>query len=139
MHKNIKWANKELPGLSHDELNKLTYQQLTRIENGKNAFYSGQLKKISIIGGITTGNNHYKNSTGLFGMDDEKKKQTKINGGKVAGRISAESGNVVKAGKISAKSPNHPNNTLVRCPHCDKEGNLSIMSRWHLNNCKHKK
>jgi hypothetical protein len=35
MHKNIKWANKELPGLSHDELNKLTYQQLVRSENGK--------------------------------------------------------------------------------------------------------
>jgi hypothetical protein len=35
MHKNINWANKELPGLSHDELNELTNQYLTRVENGK--------------------------------------------------------------------------------------------------------
>lgn len=36
MFDNIKWGNKELDGLSNDELNKLTIQQLTRIENGTN-------------------------------------------------------------------------------------------------------
>ena len=35
MHKNIKWADKEIKGLSHNKLNELTAQTLTRIENGE--------------------------------------------------------------------------------------------------------
>lgn len=27
----------------------------------------------------------------------------------------------------------------VKCPYCDKEGHLSIMSRWHYESCKYKK
>lgn len=62
MFKNIKWANKELPGLSHDELNKLTENILSKKENGlyaathinknqgkKNA-QSGHMKNIQTIG-----------------------------------------------------------------------------------------
>ena len=26
----------------------------------------------------------------------------------------------------------------VKCPHCDKEGNIINMRRWHFNNCKNK-
>ncbi len=26
----------------------------------------------------------------------------------------------------------------IICPHCDKEGNISNMKRWHFDNCKHK-
>ena len=49
MHKDIKWANKELKGLSHDKLNELTAQKLTRIENGKqtiadNSSFEGRSK-----------------------------------------------------------------------------------------------
>ena len=49
MHKNIKWADKEIKGLSHNKLNELTAQTLTRIENGKqtigtNACYKGRSK-----------------------------------------------------------------------------------------------
>lgn len=33
--KKIKWANKELPGLSHEELNKITAKSLATAENGK--------------------------------------------------------------------------------------------------------
>lgn len=35
MHKNIKWANKELPGLTHEDLLKITIADMTRSENGK--------------------------------------------------------------------------------------------------------
>jgi hypothetical protein len=26
--------------------------------------------------------------------------------------------------------------TYIKCPHCDKEGGISIMKRWHLDKCK---
>jgi hypothetical protein len=55
MYKNIKWANKELPGLSHDELNKLTYQQLAASETGKYNAESGLLKRIAKKGGEAVG------------------------------------------------------------------------------------
>jgi len=32
------------------------------------------------------------------------------------------------------------NKEKIKCPHCDMESiNMSVMSRWHLDNCKHKK
>lgn len=27
---------------------------------------------------------------------------------------------------------------VVICPHCNKSGGVSVMSRWHFDNCKHK-
>jgi len=33
----------------------------------------------------------------------------------------------------------HKNRPLVVCPHCDKQGILSNMKRWHLDNCKEKR
>ncbi len=30
-------------------------------------------------------------------------------------------------------------NKRVKCSHCPKEGHISIMSRWHLDNCRYKK
>lgn len=30
------------------------------------------------------------------------------------------------------------NRARVRCPHCDKIGDISLMKRYHFNNCKHK-
>jgi hypothetical protein len=53
MFKNIKWANKELPGLSHDELNELTYQQLTRSENGKQTIEKNSSYEARSKGGQT--------------------------------------------------------------------------------------
>ena len=35
MHKDIKWANKELKGLSHDDLAKIKVSDIVRSENGK--------------------------------------------------------------------------------------------------------
>jgi hypothetical protein len=76
MYSNIKWANKELPGLSHDDLNKLTENILSKKENGllaatqinknqgkKNA-KSGHMNTIQklgcSIGGIVSGNKKTK-------------------------------------------------------------------------------
>jgi group I intron endonuclease len=33
----------------------------------------------------------------------------------------------------------HKNRPLIDCPHCNKQGILSNMKRWHLDNCKEKK
>jgi hypothetical protein len=136
MNKNIEWKKSDI---DYDKLNQLNHADLVRIENGKNAVYSGQLKSITTKGGKKMGTTHYINGTGLFGMDEKKKKQSCINGGKAAGKLSVESGNVIKAGKISVNSPNHVNNKRLTCPHCNKEGGYTIMKRWHMDNCKNKK
>jgi hypothetical protein len=135
MSKNIEWKKSSI---DYDKLNELTHSDLVRLQNGKNAIISGQLLKASINGGKTMGKIHYKNGTGIFSMDEKKKKQTVINGGKSAGKLAVERGTVVNAGKISAKSSKHPNNTLVKCEHCEFETTLPLYKRWHGNNCKRK-
>lgn len=135
MNKNIQWKNSSI---DYSELNKVSHAQLVRIENGKLAKESGQLAKAASNGGKVTGNSHYKNKTGLFGMSNKKKKQTVVNGGKAAGKIAVEKGTVIKAGKVSAKSKKHPNNVKVKCEHCGFKTTLPLYRRWHGDNCKHK-
>ena len=48
MSKNIEWKKSEI---DFDKLNELSHNQLMRIENGKNAVLSGQLKSICVLGG----------------------------------------------------------------------------------------
>jgi hypothetical protein len=36
------------------------------------------------------------------------------------------------------KIPHMKARAIVRCPHCDKTGNISQMKRWHYENCKHR-
>lgn len=54
MHKNIKWANKELPGLSHEDLVKLNSSKIGQIEGGKTTGNSlngqKQIREIQKIG-----------------------------------------------------------------------------------------
>jgi hypothetical protein len=138
MKKKVEWGNIPIKGLKDLNDKRYSMEQLNRIENGKNAVISGQLKSTSSKGGKVAGNKNYKNGVGLFGMSDEKKKQTAINGGKVAGELAVENGTVIKAGKISAKSPKHPNNTLEKCIHCGFKTTLPLIRRWHNDNCKHK-
>jgi hypothetical protein len=33
-------------------------------------------------------------------------------------------------------SDNNASKQIVTCPHCNKEGGLNVMKRWHFNNCK---
>jgi hypothetical protein len=138
MHKDIKWANKEIKGLSHNKLNKLTAAKLSRIENGNNAVSSGQLKKAQIIGGTIIGNQLYESGKGLFGMSEKKKKKAQSNGGKEVSSRPEWERTVVKGGKASAKSPKHPNNTLEKCIHCGFKTTLPLIRRWHNDNCKNK-
>jgi hypothetical protein len=100
-------------------------------------FYSIRGKG-GIIGGTIMGYKHLKNKTGLFSMSKSKKKEVVTNGGKSAGKLAVKNGTVSKAGKISAKSPNHVNNKILKCPHCKMEGAYPTMKRWHMDNCKHK-
>jgi hypothetical protein len=84
MHKDIKWANKELKGLSHDKLNELTAQKLTRIENGKqtianNSSFEGRSK-----GGQTNVETGHIQSIGKEWGQYCGKKYGKKNGKKVA-------------------------------------------------------
>ena len=30
------------------------------------------------------------------------------------------------------------NSTIIKCPHCCKEGNVGNMKRWHFDKCKYK-
>ena len=121
-----------------DIAEKLTIEQLNRIENGKNAVISGQHREAAISGGKTMGNKHFKNKTGLFGMSSKKTKQAQINGGKVSGNKNVLNGHVSVAGKISAKSKKHPNNIKIKCEHCGFKTSLPLYKRWHGENCKHK-
>lgn len=134
--KQIQWGN--IPMKGEDIADKLTIEQLNRIENGKNAVISGQHMQAAKNGGKTMGNKHLKNKTGLFGMSKKKTKQAKINGGKVSGMKNVLTGHVSIAGKISAKSKKHPNNIKVKCEHCGFKTSLPLYKRWHGDNCKHK-
>jgi hypothetical protein len=138
MKKEIKWGNIPIKGLKDLGDKKYSMEQLNRIEQGENAVLSGQLKSIQSKGGKIRGILHYKNGTGLFGMSDKKKKQAAINGGKSAGKLAVKKGTVIKAGKVSAKSPKHPNNTLEKCIHCGYKTTLPLIRRWHNDNCKQK-
>lgn len=129
--------NIKIKGL--DDLSAYSIEQLNRIENGLNAKASGQLLHAAIEGGKVMGNKHYKNGTGLFGMNEYKKKKAQINGGRAAASLPHFKNMCSIGGKASVKSPKHPNNTLVKCPHCNKESNLAIMKRWHFDKCKLKK
>jgi hypothetical protein len=134
MAKKIEWGNIPMKG---DDT--ITIEQLNRIENGKNAVISGQLKSVSSKGGKVVGIKHYKNGTGLFGMSKSEKKKAVIKGGKVQGKINADNGHVSIAGKISAKSKKHPNNVKVKCEHCGFKTSLPLYKRWHGDKCKLKK
>jgi hypothetical protein len=62
-----------------------------------------------------------KEGFGIFGLSDKQKL-----------KIAKD------AGKKSAKSPNHPNNTKEKCIHCGYETTLPLIRRWHGDNCKQK-
>ena len=94
--------------------------------------------KITSKGGKVGGPINLINGTGLFGMSEQEKESCRINGGKVTGNKNAESGRVIELGKISAKSPKHPNNVKKKCKHCGKELNLGTYGRWHGDKCKNK-
>jgi hypothetical protein len=54
-------------------------------------------------------------------------KEDKSKGGKIGGP---------KGGKIGGKIGGAiQGNTMVTCPHCNKEGKLMPMNRWHFDNC----
>lgn len=98
-----------------------------------------QFKNFVKKGGKIVGELHHKSGTGLFARSKKKIIEDASNAGKIGGKRTAELGYVKKAGEISAKSPKHPNNILVKCTHCGKETTLPLNRRWHMDNCKHKK
>ena len=40
--------------------------------------------------------------------------------------------------KLSKKMKNYKHE-IVMCPHCDKEGGITSMKRWHFDNCKYRR
>ena len=105
---------------------------------GKKVAESGQLLSVCGKGGKIGGLITFNNRTGLFGMSEEQKEISRVNGGKIQGNKNIETGQVIKAGKISAKSPKHPNNVKIKCQYCGKETNVGLNKRWHGEKCKHK-
>lgn len=123
MHKEIKWGNKELPGLSHDELTKLTNKKLANIENGKRQgalnTKSGQVGEAGKIGGKATWEKHRDKFT-------EYAKQN--------GKACKESGRwnkVQKLGNEVAVS------IKITCEHCGLECTKANYNRWHGDKCKY--
>lgn len=94
--------------------------------------------KVTNLGGKVGGIVNLINNTGLFGMSEEQKKNARVKGGISVGNKNAKNGQVIKAGIISSKSPNHPNNVKIKCEYCGKETNIGLYSRWHGKNCKNK-
>jgi hypothetical protein len=127
IQKILEESNKVLPKLTDKQ-----YEQYSSKEHKK------QFRKRQSKGGNIAGPKHYENGTGLFAMSQKKKKEAVIKGGKIQGNKNVETGQVIKAGKISAKSPKHPNNTLEKCIHCGFKTTLPLIRRWHNDNCKHK-
>jgi len=72
--------------------------------------------------GNEIGPRSYKEGFGIFGLSEEEKIAVAI-----------------YAGQQSVKSPKHVNNLQLKCPHCKLVGGYTIMSRWHMDNCRFKK
>jgi hypothetical protein len=121
---------------SNKSLGNLTDKQ---IEQYISESHKKQNKKRQSKGGITAGNSLVKSKKGLFAMNEESKNIARTNGGYATSSLPIFKDICSLGGKASAKSPKHPNNTLVKCPYCNKESNLAIMKRWHFDNCKLKK
>ena len=87
MHKNIKWANKELPGLSHEDLVKLNSSKIGKIEGGKT---TGNIHKES--GHIQRLNN--------FAREEDQRSEA----GKLGGAKNVETGWIKEFGKIGTSA-----------------------------------
>ena len=94
--------------------------------------------KIAGKGGKAGGPITLANGVGLFGMSEDEKRKACSEGGKLIGDRNAKSGKVSEMGKISAKSPKHPNNVKVICEHCGKDISIATYGRWHGDKCKNK-
>lgn len=128
VQKEINDFNKVLGNLTDKQ-----YEQYVSVAHKK------QNKERASKGGITAGNLLLKSKKGLFSMSENAKTKARLNGGYATSSLPIFKEICSKGGKASAKSPKHPNNTLVKCPHCSKKSNLAIMKRWHFDNCKMKK
>jgi hypothetical protein len=91
-------------------------------KTGYHAMSKEDRVKLSKEIGNRIGPRSYEEGFGIFGIS--KKETIK---------------NAIAGGKASIKSPNHVNNKKLVCPHCNKEGGYTAMSRWHMHNCKMKK
>lgn len=84
--------------------------------------------------GIKTDLDHKFGNKNLFGKKKSEEWKTKIslsNKGKVRS-IQA------KINYSLAKKIKNNCNDFYTCPNCGKEGQSSVMYRWHFDNCKHK-
>lgn len=153
MSNNIEWKKSSI---DYNKLNKVSHADLIRIENGKKTISKNRTKescsKGGKIGGPKGGNKSRDEKTGFHAMSKEDRvKLSKEIGNRIGprsyqegfgmyGLSNEEKLAVAKyAAQQSIKSPNHVNNKRLTCPHCNKDGGYTIMKRWHMDNCKHKK
>jgi hypothetical protein len=156
MHKDIKWANKELPGLTHEDLENIKVSDIIRSENGRQTINQNRTiescSKGGKIGGPIGGAKSRDEKTGFHAMSKEDRIEVSKKVGNIIGPRSFQEGfgmyglsdeeklAVAKyAAQQSIKSPNHVNNRRLTCPHCKKEGGYTAMKRHHMDRCKHKK
>ena len=65
-------------------------------------------------------------------ISDEHREKLKNNRGRLGMKHSEESKIKISETMKGRKKPK------VKCPHCEKVGDISNMKRWHFDNCKHK-
>jgi hypothetical protein len=127
MFKNVKWGNKELPGLSEEELLKLTTQKMAAAELGK------------IQGKKNAESGHLDNIRDIKACKRGGEKGGKISGpknGLIRGKQAVESGQLKSiaplGGKAAAAIINKRKKT---CPYCNEEVNLGNYGRYHGDRC----
>lgn len=106
----------------HDTRQAATYKEL-------------QLQKLfNVITNPLFVNKSYATVNGYFGMNTSGKNNGMF--GKLPYNKGKTTSDEIKA-KLSAshKGVSHP---IVSCPHCNTNGGVRNMKRWHFNNCKHK-
>ena len=96
--KQIKWGNKELPGLSHDELNKMTSAKLSRSQFMTDYHKDPERKEINRLAGIKMAavlkeSGYYETKSYLEMVSKNGKKQ---------GDVNAETGHMQEIQKIGA-------------------------------------
>lgn len=95
MHKNIKWANKELPGLSHEDLVKLSANKLASIENGNSNRDSGLLERIRPLATKAFLEGDYIGSQAFYERSSK--------GGKITYNLNKENGNMERLADLKTR------------------------------------
>lgn len=67
---------------------------------------------------------------------EQRKKRSKITTNLWSDPVYRENQMKIRGDDYKKKISESVRANIVKCPHCDKKGNISIMKRWHFERCK---